>query len=57
MNKNNLMNKVKQLKAVIEGNRRRREHVLRCITVRTNDGTNQCIPVGSWAILLKRLNA
>lgn len=57
MNENNLMNKVKQLKGVAENYRRRREHVLRCITVRTNDGTNQCIPVGSWAILLKRLNA
>ncbi len=51
------MNKVKQLKGVAENYRRRREHVLRCITVRTNDGTNQCIPVGSWAILLKRLAA
>jgi len=57
MNKNNIMNNIKRIKAVIEGNRRRREHVLRCITVRTNDGTNQCIPVGSWAILLKRLAA
>ena len=57
MNEDNVMKKISQLKGVAENYRRRREHVLRCITVRTCDGTNQCIPARKWAILLKRLAA
>lgn len=57
MKKDNIMNNVKRIRAVIEGRRRKREHILRCITIRTSDGTNQCVPVGSWSTILKRIYA
>ena len=57
MKKNNIMNNVSKLKAYLECRRRKREHILRCITIRTSDGTNQCVPVGGWATILKRISA
>jgi paraquat-inducible protein B len=47
--KTNLMEQVKELM------RRQSEHVLRCVTVRTNDGTNQCQPANAWMKIINRI--
>ncbi len=38
-----------------DGPRRQREHVLRSITIRTNDGTNQCQPANAWMKIINRI--
>jgi hypothetical protein len=47
--------KIQEIKARINLNRRQREHLLRSITVRTNDGSNQCLGDGGWLMLVRRL--
>lgn len=41
----------------IEVDYRRWEHDRRMMWFRENDGTNQCLPAGGWAILLQRIAA
>ena len=41
----------------IERDYRRWQHDQRMMWSRENDGTNQCIRAGGWAILLKRIAA
>jgi len=43
------------MKRVEELMRRQSEHVLRCITIRTNDGTNQCQPANAWMKIINRI--
>lgn len=49
------MKRVKEIKARVKRNRRQRDHTLRCVTIRTNDGTNQCQPPDVWATIAKRI--
>jgi hypothetical protein len=55
MKKVDIMQRIKELKDTINVRRREREHLLRSITVRTNDGSNQCLGSGGWIKLVRRL--
>lgn len=41
----------------IEVDYRKWQHDQRMMWFRENDGTNQCLPAGGWAILLQRIAA
>jgi hypothetical protein len=49
--------KAEEAEKQIEVDYRRWQHDQRMMWSRENDGTNQCIPAGGWAILLNRIAA
>jgi hypothetical protein len=55
MKKVDIIKRIKEINATINLRRRTREHLMRSVTIRTNDGSNQCLGVGGWLKLVRRL--
>jgi hypothetical protein len=55
MKKVDIIKRIKEINETINLRRRTREHLMRSVTIRTNDGSNQCLGAGGWLTLVRRL--